>query len=65
MVGGKGQIRITKALVKFCAAYHCPTGWVSRLNEIAKLLEKDDKRLVLYGLKYLKLEVWATPRYLA
>ncbi|WP_340676765.1 hypothetical protein [Paraglaciecola sp.] len=54
MVGDKGQIQTTKALAKFCTEHHCPPGWIARLNEIAELLEQDDKKLVLTRLKIFK-----------
>tara|TARA_B100001063_G_scaffold244304_1_gene276767 strand:+ start:1849 stop:2139 length:291 start_codon:yes stop_codon:yes gene_type:complete len=54
VVGDRGQIQTTKALAKFCAEHQCPPGWVSRLNEIAQLLEQDDKKIVQSRLKMFK-----------
>tara|TARA_B100001063_G_C16617526_1_gene478918 strand:+ start:170 stop:460 length:291 start_codon:yes stop_codon:yes gene_type:complete len=78
MVGDKGQISTTKALLKFCSEHGCSQFWIERLTEIVNLLVLDDKMDVLIKYKLFKgggmgsfLDFWPevsfeheTPEYL-
>jgi len=41
-IGTKGQLRSTRAMIKFCKAHQAPSGWVSKLEQIYQALDEKD-----------------------